>query len=131
MRGQGLQPHAENRWGKKHLGEHDTVRGVDPNRLAFGVVQEVLDHARSRLGPKLMNRCRPEKKDTESRWKHVEHPLSDVMSIVNVLAKNACTRWMQEAIVFIQKEGGHLADVRQYHALQNHYSYSPFVLELI
>ena len=51
--------------GNTHLGGHDMVRRVDPNGEALSSRRKCSRHAPCRLGPKLMNRCRPEKKATE------------------------------------------------------------------
>ena len=63
------------RWGKVHLGGHDVVRRVDPDGEALVWCRKRTCHARCRLGPKLMGRCRPEKKDTKEDWDNVEKNL--------------------------------------------------------
>ena len=47
-----------------HLGGHDMVRSVDPHVEALVGCWKCSGCVRSRLGPMLMNRCRPEKNDT-------------------------------------------------------------------
>ena len=68
--GQGLQPPAEE-IEKAHLGGHDMVRRVGPNGEALVWCRKCSGHARCRRGLKLMDRCRPEKRDTEGYGKTV------------------------------------------------------------
>ena len=51
------------------------VRSVHPNVRGPGLVQEVLGLCADRLGPKLMNRCRPEKKDRKEHVKMLKRIL--------------------------------------------------------
>ena len=57
--------HKMKRWGKVQLGVRDLVRSVDPNCEALVWCRKCSGYARCRLGPGLMNRCRPEKIDTK------------------------------------------------------------------
>ena len=49
------------RWGKLHLGGHDIVRRVDRHGEVLMWCRQCSGHARQRMGPKLMNCCKPAK----------------------------------------------------------------------
>ena len=74
--GEGLQSRFENMAKRVFLGEFDMVRRVDPNGEALVWCRNCLCYARCRLGPKLMNRCRPEKKHGRARENVEKNPQS-------------------------------------------------------
>ena len=57
--------HKLGRWVKSRLGGHDMVRRVDSSGEALKCCRKCSSYARQRLGPKFMNRCKPEKMDTK------------------------------------------------------------------
>ena len=61
--GKRLQPQAGN-MGKAQVGEHDIARREDPTDETLVWCRKCSGYAWRRLGPKLVNRCRPEKQDT-------------------------------------------------------------------
>ena len=50
--------------GKSHLGGHDMVRRVDSGEASIWC-RKCSGYVRQRMGPKLMNCCKPEKMDTK------------------------------------------------------------------
>ena len=51
-------------WRKAHVSGHDVIRRVDPHGEVLICCRTFSGHARSRMGPKLLNRCRPEARHT-------------------------------------------------------------------
>ena len=56
-------------WGQEHLEEHAMVGRTDPHGEALAWCRKCSGFARCRLGPKLMNRCKPEEKGTKEHRK--------------------------------------------------------------
>ena len=50
------------KWKKAHMREHSMVRRLDPNGEVFVCCCKCSGYATNRQGPKLMNRCQPDKK---------------------------------------------------------------------
>ena len=73
--------------GKSHVGGHDMVRRFDRHGQALIWCRECSGHARQRQGPKLMNRCKPEKMDTKEYGKMLKRILT--LEDGRVPAKNA------------------------------------------
>ena len=61
-------PRVENMVRKAH-GRHDMVRIVDRHIKALIWSRKCSGYARCRMGPQLMNRCKPEKLVTKDHWK--------------------------------------------------------------
>ena len=53
------------RWGKASLGGYDTVRGENRHGEALIWCRRCSGCALRRLGPQLVNQCKPEKTDTK------------------------------------------------------------------
>ena len=89
--------HKLKRWRNKHLGGHDMERRVDRHGEAVVWCRKCSGYGRCRLGPKLMNPCKPDKLDTKEHKKHVEHNLEleeggvpDNRERVNKLKERKC-----------------------------------------
>ena len=57
------------KWRKRHLGGHDLVRRVDGQGEVLIWCRKCSGYARQRMGPKLMNCCRPEQVGTTEHGK--------------------------------------------------------------
>ena len=53
------------KWRRRHLGGHDLVRTVDRRRKVLIWCRKCSGYARQRMGPKLMNCCKPEPMGTQ------------------------------------------------------------------
>ena len=53
------------KWRRRHLGGHDLVRRMDRQGEVLIWCRKCSGHARQRMGPKLMNCCRPEQMGTK------------------------------------------------------------------
>ena len=56
-------------WGKRYVGGHDLVRRVDRHGGVLIWWRKCSGHARQRMGPTLMNCCKPEQVGTKERGK--------------------------------------------------------------
>ena len=52
-------------WRRRHLGGHDLVRRMDRQGEVLTWCRRCSGYARQRMGPKLMNCCRPEPMGTQ------------------------------------------------------------------
>ena len=55
--------------GKRHVGGHDLVRRMDRQGEVLIWCRECSEYARQRMGPKLMNCCKPEQMGTKEYGK--------------------------------------------------------------
>ena len=81
------------RWRKVHMGGHDMMRRVDTQGEALIWCRKCSSgHARGRLGPKLMNCCKPETMGTTEYGKILER--IQVLEEGRISAKEKC--WKTE-----------------------------------
>ena len=57
------------KWGRRHLGGHDLVRRMDKQGEVLIRCRKCPGYARQRMGPELMNRCKPEPMGTQGYGK--------------------------------------------------------------
>ena len=81
--------HKLGRWSKPHLGAHGMVRRVNRNGEALIWCRKRSGDARQRVGPTLMNRCKPEKMNAKENGKMLKK--NDVLTLEEegVPGKNA------------------------------------------
>ena len=75
------------KWAKRYLGGHDLVRSVDRQGETLIWCRKCSGHARQRMGPKLLNCCKPEHAGTKKHGKMVKR--IQTLEDGNVPAKEA------------------------------------------